>query len=110
MLLADEPAADRIPVELKLSLPIGGELIHDVSSQAGKSLKVAIARRPGMASGGAGTAHCGLAATRGPRFSQFPTPDPEIPPMTHMNRRDLWTGAAALGLAGLLPCAPTPAA
>lgn len=23
--------------------------------------------------------------------------------MTHMNRRDLWTGAAALGLAGLLP-------
>jgi putative spermidine/putrescine transport system substrate-binding protein len=23
--------------------------------------------------------------------------------MTNMNRRDLWTGAAALGLAGLLP-------
>src|SRR6266478_3387475 len=61
MLLADEPAAERFPVELKLSLPIGGELIHDVSSQAGESLKVAIARRPGMASGGFGTAHCGLA-------------------------------------------------
>ena len=74
MLLADEPAADRIPVELKLSLPIGGELIHDVSSQAGESLKVAIARRPGMASGGAGTAHCGLADHARPAL--FPVSNP----------------------------------
>src|SRR5258706_12525348 len=41
MLLTDEPAADRIPIELKLSLPIGGGLIHDVTSQAGESPKVA---------------------------------------------------------------------
>jgi putative spermidine/putrescine transport system ATP-binding protein len=74
MLLADEPAADRFPVELKLSLPIGGELIHDVSSQAGESLKVAIARRPGMASGGVGTAHCGLAGHARPAL--FPVSNP----------------------------------
>lgn len=74
MLLADEPAADRIPVKLKLSLPIGGELIHDVSSQAGESLKVAIARRPGMMSGGAGTAHCGLADHARPAL--FPSSNP----------------------------------
>jgi putative spermidine/putrescine transport system ATP-binding protein len=74
MLLADEPAAERFPVELKLSLPIGGELIHDVSSQAGESLKVAIARRPGMASGGVGTAHCGLAGHARPAL--FPVSNP----------------------------------
>jgi len=74
MLLADEPAADRFPVELKLSLPIGGELIHDVSSQAGESLKVAIARHPGMASGGVGTAHCGLAGHARPAL--FPVSNP----------------------------------
>src|SRR6202048_4773749 len=74
MLLTDEPAADRIPVKLKLSLPIGGELIHDGSSQAGESLKVAIARRPGMVSGGAGTAHCGLADHARPAL--FPISNP----------------------------------
>src|SRR6202048_3926726 len=46
MLLAAEPAGDRVPVKLKLSLPIGGGLIHDVASQARESLTVAIARRP----------------------------------------------------------------
>src|SRR5260370_4741909 len=37
MLRAGQPPAERIPVKLKLSLPIGGELIHGVSSQAGAS-------------------------------------------------------------------------
>jgi putative spermidine/putrescine transport system ATP-binding protein len=74
MLLADAPAADRIPVALKLSLPIGGELIHDVTSQAGESLKVAIARRPGMAAGGAGTAYCGLVGHARPAL--FPATNP----------------------------------
>jgi putative spermidine/putrescine transport system ATP-binding protein len=74
MLLADQPAADRIPVTLKLSLPIGGELIHDVTSHTGESLKIAIARRPGMASGGAGTAYCGLAGHARPAL--FPVSNP----------------------------------
>jgi putative spermidine/putrescine transport system ATP-binding protein len=74
MLLADEPAADRIPVEVKLSLPIGGELIHDVTSQTGESLKIAVARRPGMASGRASTAHCGLAGHARPSLFQNSNP------------------------------------
>ncbi|HEY5795810.1 MAG TPA: hypothetical protein VIU82_12410, partial [Bosea sp. (in: a-proteobacteria)] len=79
MLLADEPAPDRIPVSLKLSLPIGGELIHDVVSEAGESLKIAIARRPGQASlgitsAGAGTAHCGLSGHARPAL--FPVSNP----------------------------------
>jgi putative spermidine/putrescine transport system ATP-binding protein len=74
MVLADEPAANRFPVALKLSLPIGGELIHDVTSQAGESLKIAIARRPGMASGGASTAYCGLAGYARPAL--FPASNP----------------------------------
>ena len=79
MLLADEAAPDRIPVTLKLSLPIGGELIHDVMSQSAESLKVAIARRPGissadMASGGVGSAHAGLAGHARPAL--FPASNP----------------------------------
>ena len=61
MRLADEVGEGRFPVELKLSLPIGGELIHDVTSADGRSLKIAMARRPGMTSGRSGTAYCGLA-------------------------------------------------
>ena len=61
MRLADEAGEGRFPVELKLSLPIGGELIHDVTSADGSSLKIAMSRRPGMASGRSGTAFCGLA-------------------------------------------------
>ncbi|MFA6967379.1 ABC transporter ATP-binding protein [Bosea sp. (in: a-proteobacteria)] len=79
MLLADEPAPDRIPVTLKLSLPIGGELIHDVVSASAESIKVAIARRPGissadMALGGTGTAYCGLADHARPAL--FPASNP----------------------------------
>jgi len=42
--------------------------------QAPKSLKVAIARHPGMASGGVGTAHCGLAGHARPAL--FPVSNP----------------------------------
>jgi putative spermidine/putrescine transport system ATP-binding protein len=74
MLLADEAGDDRFPVELKLSLPIGGELIHDVTSADGSSLKIALARRPGMASGRSGSAFCGLAGHARPVL--FPASHP----------------------------------
>lgn len=61
MTLADEAREGRFPVALKLSLPIGGELIHDVTAPGGTSLKVAVPRRPGVASSRAETAFCALA-------------------------------------------------
>jgi len=74
MQLSDEGADGRFPVELKLSLPIGGELIHDVTGADGSSLKIAMSRRPGMASGRSGTAFCGLADHARPVL--FPTSQP----------------------------------
>lgn len=74
MLLADEAGDDRFPVELKLSLPIGGELIHDVTSADGSSLKIALSRRPGMASVRSDSAFCGLAAHARPVL--FPASQP----------------------------------
>ncbi|MBX9989479.1 ABC transporter ATP-binding protein [Phreatobacter oligotrophus] len=61
MMLADAAAPDRIPVDLKLSLPIGGALIHDVAAPGGEQLKIAVPRRPGMAASAPGTAHAALA-------------------------------------------------
>ncbi len=61
MVLADGAAPDRIPVDLKLSLPIGGALIHDVAAPGGEQLKIAVPRRPGMAAASPGTAHAALA-------------------------------------------------
>ncbi|MGL4289641.1 MAG: ABC transporter ATP-binding protein [Phreatobacter sp.] len=58
--LADGAAADRIPVALKLSLPIGGHLIHDVTGPMGEALKVTAPRRPGTAFGQTGRFHCAL--------------------------------------------------
>ncbi|MBN8944650.1 MAG: ABC transporter ATP-binding protein [Rhizobiales bacterium] len=58
--LNDAAAADRIPVALKLSLPIGGDLIHDVTGPGGETLKVTAPRRPGTAFGQTGRFHCGL--------------------------------------------------
>jgi putative spermidine/putrescine transport system ATP-binding protein len=62
MMLTEQAAPDRFPVALKLRLPIGGELIHDVTAQNGASLKVALPRRPGVAPLAAAKAFCGLAA------------------------------------------------
>ena len=45
--LASKPGENAFPVRLALSLPIGGELIHDVETMQGETLKVATARRPG---------------------------------------------------------------
>ncbi|MCU4178879.1 ABC transporter ATP-binding protein [Bosea sp. BH3] len=61
MVLADEAGEGRFPVSVALSLPIGGELIHDVAGPAGTSLKIAAPRRPGVSSRSAEQAFCGLA-------------------------------------------------
>jgi len=60
MLLADEASPAHFPVTLKLSLPIGGEMIHDVTAVDGASLKIAMPRRPGMAASTTASAFCGL--------------------------------------------------
>ncbi|PZU94817.1 MAG: ABC transporter ATP-binding protein [Chelatococcus sp.] len=70
MILADEGGEERFPVTLKLSLPIGGELIHDVTAADGASFKVALPRRPGAAVASGGPAFCGLAEHARP--SLFP--------------------------------------
>lgn len=72
MMLADEAAAERFPVALKLSLPIGGEIIHDVTSASGESIKIALPRRPGVAASKAESAFCGLAEHARPVL--FPPP------------------------------------
>ncbi len=68
------PAAspETIPVALKLSLPIGGELIHDVETSAGEAFKVASPRRPGAPLTLAESMHCALAAHAKPIL--FPRP------------------------------------
>ena len=60
LMLHPDPAPDRIPVSLTLSLPIGGQLIHDVATADGNTLKVATARHPGAVAAMPGTWHCGL--------------------------------------------------
>jgi putative spermidine/putrescine transport system ATP-binding protein len=70
MVLADAPAPDRLPVSLKLSLPIGGALIHDVTAAGGEHLKVAVPRRPGTLATQPGEAFAALAPHARP--SLFP--------------------------------------
>ncbi|MEI8145778.1 MAG: ABC transporter ATP-binding protein, partial [Alphaproteobacteria bacterium] len=71
--LTDTPGDDRFPVHLTLSLPIGGDLIHDVSSTTGDTLKVAAARRPGAPAMTPGAHICALSPHAKP--SLFPRPD-----------------------------------
>jgi putative spermidine/putrescine transport system ATP-binding protein len=59
--LTPDPSPGTIPVALKLSLPIGGELIHDVETRAGEAFKIAAARRPGATIEHAASLHCALA-------------------------------------------------
>lgn len=70
MVLADEAAPDRLPVALKLSLPIGGALIHDATAAGGEDIKIAVPRRPGALSTGPGAAFAALAPHARP--SLFP--------------------------------------
>ncbi len=75
--LADDPAPDRLPITLSLSLPIGGELIHDARAIDGTALKIATSRRPGAPLSGAGHAHCGLSAHARPSLFPRPASPPE---------------------------------
>lgn len=74
LMLVRDAAPDRFPVTLTLSLPIGGQLIHDVAASDGTTLKIATARHPGDASSLPGTWHCAL--TPEARPSIFPQPTP----------------------------------
>ena len=76
--LADEAAPDRLPVALALSLPIGGELIHDARTPDGTPLKVAMARRPGAPLAGTARAYCRLAEHARPTLFPNPEPAPEL--------------------------------
>jgi putative spermidine/putrescine transport system ATP-binding protein len=70
LMLYPDPAPDRIPVSLTLSLPIGGQLIHDVATADGNTLKVATARHPGAMTTMPGTWHCGLTPEAKPSVFQ----------------------------------------
>ncbi len=70
--LTSAASPETIPVALKLSLPIGGELIHDVETSAGEAFKVASPRRPGAPLTLAESMHCALAAHAKPIL--FPRP------------------------------------
>jgi putative spermidine/putrescine transport system ATP-binding protein len=72
LMLVREAAPDRFPVTLTLSLPIGGQLIHDVAAADGTTIKVATARHPGAVSSLSGTWHCALTPEAKP--SVFPLP------------------------------------
>lgn len=72
LMLVREAAPDRFPVTLTLSLPIGGQLIHDVAATDGTTIKVATARHPGAVSSLSGTWHCALTPEAKP--SIFPLP------------------------------------
>ena len=60
LMLVRDAAPDRFPVTLTLSLPIGGQLIHDVAASNGATLKIATARHPGGTSSLPGIWHCAL--------------------------------------------------
>ena len=61
LVLASAGGEASFPVAPKFSLPIGGELIHDVTASDGASLKIAAPRRPGSAFDATNAAFCGLA-------------------------------------------------
>jgi putative spermidine/putrescine transport system ATP-binding protein len=70
--LTGAASAETIPVSLKLSLPIGGELIHDIETAAGEAFKVASPRRPGASLELSSSMHCALAVHAKPIL--FPRP------------------------------------
>jgi len=72
LVLASAGGEASFPVAPKFSLPIGGELIHDVATSDGASLKIAAPRTPGSAFNAADAAFCGLAGHARPTL--FPAP------------------------------------
>ena len=74
LMLVRDAAPDRFPVTLMLSLPIGGQLIHDVAAADGTTLKIATARHPGDASSLPGSWHCGLTPEARPSIFPYSTP------------------------------------
>ncbi len=72
LVLASAGGEASFPVAPKFSLPIGGELIHDVTASDGASLKIAAPRMPGGAFDAADAAFCGLAGHARPTL--FPAP------------------------------------
>ncbi len=73
LVLTDHATPETIPVSLKLSLPIGGELIHDVETVTGEAFKIAAARRPGEPVSPMAATHCALAQHAKPVL--FPRPN-----------------------------------
>ena len=74
LMLVRDAAPDRFPVTLTLTLPIGGQLIHDVAAADGSTLKIATARHPGDASSLPGTWHCALTPEARPSIFPLSTP------------------------------------
>jgi putative spermidine/putrescine transport system ATP-binding protein len=72
LVLQQDDDAAAIPVSLALSLPIGGELIHDVDTAHGATLKIAAPRRPGEEIKTSGAMFCALAPHARPIL--FPQP------------------------------------
>ena len=72
LVLMPVASPETIGVTLKLSLPIGGELIHDVETNAGESFKVSSPRLPGAQYELAASIHCALAPHAKPIL--FPRP------------------------------------
>jgi putative spermidine/putrescine transport system ATP-binding protein len=61
LVLQENDGPGAMPVSLALSLPIGGELIHDVDTAHGATLKIAAPRRPGQQIKPLGAMFCALA-------------------------------------------------
>lgn len=72
LMLTPVASPETIGVTLKLCLPIGGELIHDVETNAGESFKVSSPRLPGAHYELAASIHCALAPHAKPIL--FPRP------------------------------------
>lgn len=72
LVLTSAASPETIDVTLKLSLPIGGELIHEVETRAGEAFKIAAPRRPGTPPDLAPMTHCALTPHAKPIL--FPRP------------------------------------
>ena len=59
--LRSSPAASSWPVRLRMSLPLGPTVIHDVEGPGGVAIKVAAPRQAGSASSFGSELYCGLA-------------------------------------------------
>ena len=74
LMLHDEAAPDRFPVELALALPLGGQTIREATTQGGTPLRLTEPRLGSIRDRGA-RAFCGLVP--GARPAVFPRPEAE---------------------------------